>query len=137
MQDCIFCKIVNGQMPCEKIYEDENILAFMDISPANKGHALIIPKEHYETILELPQDLMEKVAAGTKKVAEGVVKASGVEGFNVLVNNKKVAGQLVPHVHFHVIPRFEDDGIDMTFTHKKYGDGEIGEYAQKIKEKLA
>lgn len=136
MTECVFCKIVNGEIPSEKIYEDDNVLAFMDISPANKGHALVIPKEHYETIIELPDGLMEKVAACTKKVAKGVVQATGVEGFNVLVNNKKIAGQLVPHVHFHIIPRFENDGIDMTFSHKKYEEGEIGEYAQKIKEKI-
>lgn len=136
MSDCIFCKIVKGEMPSEKVYEDDNVIAFMDISPANKGHTLIIPKEHYETILELPQDLMQKVAACSKKVAQGVVESTGAEGFNLLVNNKKIAGQLVDHVHFHIIPRFENDGIDMTFPHKKYGETEIGEYAQKIKEKI-
>ncbi len=136
MDDCVFCKIVRGELPSEKLYEDEYTLAFMDISPANKGHALIIPKEHHETILDTPNELMEKLGACTKKIAEGVTKAVGADGFNVLSNNKKAAGQLVFHLHFHIIPRFENDDIDMTFPHKKYDEGETEEYAENIRKNM-
>ncbi len=132
MDGCIFCKIVKGEIPSEKIYEDEFVMAFMDISPANKGHALVIPKEHYETMLDIPEKLLEKVASGTKKVAGAMVDGLSVEGFNVLNNNKSVAGQVVDHLHFHIIPRFEGDGVDMSFPHTKYDEGEMKEYAEKI-----
>ncbi|MFW5991470.1 MAG: HIT family protein [Candidatus Nanoarchaeia archaeon] len=134
--ECVFCKIINGEIPGETVYEEEDVLAIMDINPANKGHVLVIPREHYETYLDLPGELAEKIGSATQKVASGVLKATGAQGFNILNNNKKIAGQLVPHVHMHIIPRFENDGVDMSLTHKEYKEGEITEYAEKIRNNL-
>lgn len=134
--DCIFCKIVNGEIPGEKVYEDEEVVGIMDINPANKGHALVLPREHYETYTDLPDELAGKIAKVTKKVANGVLKATGVEGYNILNNNHKVAGQLVGHVHFHVIPRYENDGIKIDMPTKEYEDNELSDYAQKIKDSM-
>ncbi|MGM5482941.1 MAG: HIT family protein [Nanobdellota archaeon] len=134
--DCIFCKIIQDEIPGEKLYENENTLAIMDINPANKGHVLVIPKEHYETFTDLPDEIAAGLSKTTKKMAEAVNKATKTEGFNIVINNKKVAGQLVPHVHFHIIPRYENDGIDMSVKHKKYEDGELEDYAEKIRNNL-
>ena len=131
--DCIFCKIINGDIPGEKVYEDDDVLAIMDINPANKGHVLVIPRKHYETYLDLPDEIAAKMGKASKKVAQGVLKAAEVEGFNILNNNKKVAGQIVPHVHIHIIPRYEADGVDMSFSQKEYSEGELKSFADKIK----
>ena len=132
MDDCIFCKIIAGEIPCSKIYEDENVLAFLDIGPVNKGHALVIPKEHHETITDLPDELLCELSVAVKKVSDAVMKGTGCDGVNVLMSNKKAAGQLVPHAHLHIIPRFEDDGLKH-WPQGKYEDGE----ADKFKEKIA
>ena len=126
----MFCKIVKGEIPCAKIYEDEKILSFLDIAPANKGHALVMPKEHYETLLDVPDDIV--FLKVVKKVVRAMSSALGNEGFNILVNNKKVAGQLVPHVHIHIIPRFSGDGIKLNWMPKRYKDKEIDEFKEKI-----
>lgn len=136
MADCVFCKIINGEIPCVKVYEDKEVLAFLDISPVNKGHTLVIPKKHYEVITEVPQKTFTKLMAELHTIATAVVIATNAEGFNIINNNKKVASQEVPHVHFHIIPRFSDD----TFGHKwptvKYSENEIEEYRKKIEKEL-
>ncbi|MDP7179695.1 MAG: HIT family protein [Candidatus Woesearchaeota archaeon] len=131
MEGCLFCKIVEGEIPCAKLYEDEKILSFLDIAPANKGHALVMPKEHYETLLDVPDDI--ELMKVVKKVVRAMSSALGNEGFNILVNNKKVAGQLVPHLHVHIIPRFAGDGIKLNWMPKRYRDKEIEEFKEKIK----
>jgi len=131
-KECVFCKIVKGDIPSAKLYEDENILAFLDIMPANKGHALVIPKKHYEVLVDIPIDELEKLMDELKKITEAVIEATKAEGFNILMNNKKVAGQLVPHAHFHIVPRFSDDGLEFKWPSKKYEEGEIEEYKEKI-----
>jgi histidine triad (HIT) family protein len=131
MEGCLFCKIVEGEIPCAKLYEDEKILSFLDIAPANKGHALVMPKEHYETLLDVPDDI--ELMKVVKKVVRAMSSALGNEGFNILVNNKKGAGQLVPHLHVHIIPRFAGDGIKLNWMPKRYRDKEIEEFKEKIK----
>lgn len=133
MDDCIFCKIVKGEIPSTKVYEDEFFLAFLDIMPANKGHVLVIPKEHYEKLTDLPDDLLSKLALKVKEVAGMVVSGLSSQGFNIVQNNDKVAGQEVPHVHFHIIPRNSDDGLSIQWRHLKYEDGEAVEYQEKIR----
>jgi histidine triad (HIT) family protein len=128
MEGCLFCKIVEGEIPCAKLYEDEKILSFLDIAPANKGHALVMPKEHYETLLDVPDDI--ELMKVVKKVVRAMSSALGNEGFNILVNNKKVAGQLVPHLHVHIIPRFAGDGIKLNWMPKRYRDKEIEEFKE-------
>jgi histidine triad (HIT) family protein len=134
--DCIFCKIIKGDIPCTKVYEDENILSFLDIAPANKGHCLVVPKEHYETLIDAPEEIINYSLKVAKKIARAMSASLANEGFNVLINNNKVAGQLVPHVHMHIIPRFKRDGVRLNWTPKRYKDKEIVEFADKIKKFL-
>ena len=136
MEDCIFCKIIKGEIPCTKVYEDENIVSFLDIAPANKGHCLVVPKEHYETIVDAPDEIINYSMKVAKKISKAMSASLANEGFNVLINSKKVAGQLVPHLHMHIIPRFKGDGISLNWRPKKYRDKEIGEFAEKIKKFL-
>jgi histidine triad (HIT) family protein len=133
--DCIFCKIAKGQIPSAKVYESNDVLAFLDISPANKGHCLVIPKRHFETLTDMPDIELAALSAAVKKVALSVYTSLKADGFNIFMNNKKAAGQIVPHAHFHIVPRFKDDGISFDWPHRKYGEGELEEYAGKIKVK--
>lgn len=105
---CIFCKIVNKEIPTKVVYEDEKTMAFLDVNPRSKGHTLVIPKEHYETFDELPDDEMINLMKTVKKVVE-ILKSLNPDGYNILNNNKPAAGQEVPHVHFHVIPRYNEE----------------------------
>ena len=131
--DCVFCKIIKGDIPSAKVYEDESLISFLDIAPANKGHCLVMPKSHYETLLDTPNLELALTMKKTREIARAMSSALGNTGFNILVNNKKEAGQLVPHVHFHIIPRFSGDGIKLNWEHKKYDNKEIDEFANKIK----
>ncbi|MEM2954800.1 MAG: HIT family protein [Candidatus Nanoarchaeia archaeon] len=111
MQDCIFCKIANGHLPAKIIYDSPEIMAFLDIKPANPGHILIIPKEHYQFIFQMPQDLNTKIMELIKILSKAQIENLGAQGVNILQNNGAIAGQLIPHLHFHIIPRFKDDKI--------------------------
>ena len=105
-EKCIFCKIIKGDIPCAKIFENSKVFAFLDIAPANKGHALIVTKNHYETLLDIPDEELNDLMLGAKKIARAMSSALASEGYNILMNNRKVAGQLVFHAHLHIIPRF-------------------------------
>ncbi len=135
MSDCIFCKIIAGDIPSYKVYEDNNVLAFLDIAPINYGHTLVIPKKHYANLEEIPEDLLCKVTKAVKKVGKAIKEGLGVNGYNVGENNNPVAGQIVPHIHFHIIPRKENDGLTM-WPQKKYADDEAEEVLEKIKNKF-
>lgn len=110
--DCIFCKIVAGEVPCYKVYEDDNFLAFLDMYPVNNGHTLVIPKEHYDNIFELPENIASKYFVVVKKISEIVKKIMNADGINIGMNNLPAAGQVVFHSHIHVIPRFKNDGLN-------------------------
>ncbi|MEM4326221.1 MAG: HIT family protein [Candidatus Pacearchaeota archaeon] len=103
--DCIFCKIVKGELPCEKVFENKDFLAFLDIKPVVEGHTLLIPKKHFNTIMDLDKDTSQKYIEVIKEVARIIIKKYNAEGFNCSVNNGKVAGQIINHVHFHILPR--------------------------------
>ncbi|MFH1956128.1 MAG: HIT family protein [Patescibacteria group bacterium] len=133
--DCIFCKIVNGEIPAEKIYEDENVLAFLDITPVNPGHVLLIPKEHYENLYDLPDETLKQLAPIIKKLAIAVKKGVNAEGINIGMNNERSAGQLVPHAHFHIMPRFSNDG-HQHWHGQPYNEGEAKITSEKIKKFL-
>ncbi len=111
MPDCIFCKIVAKELPCYKIYEDDDFLAFLDIQPIAKGHTLIISKKHYNTFSETPVELLSKMIQIVHKIGQAVQKSTNADGFNIGLNNGSAAGQLIMHTHFHIIPRFNDDGL--------------------------
>ncbi len=104
--DCLFCKIIDQQIPSLKIYEDETAYAFLDISPFEEGHTLVIPKYHAETLLDLPEDVFVKFSHAIQRVAKIVKERLQADGFNVLQSNGKCATQVVPHVHFHIVPRW-------------------------------
>lgn len=135
--NCIFCKIVRGQLPCEKVYENDAVLAFMDIGPIIKGHTLVIPKAHHERLPEVPPDLLARVMAVVQRVAQAQFDGLGADGVNLHQTNGAVAGQTVPHVHFHVIPRFEGDGHSWNWRAGSYADrAEMAERAGRIRAAL-
>jgi len=136
-EDCIFCKIVAGEIPAAKIYEDEYTLAFMDISPIVKGHALVIPKDHYDPITQTPDDVLGRCMGVAKRIAQAQIDALGADGVNLHQANGAAAGQVVPHIHFHVIPRFDDDGHHCNWSGKEYDSmEEMGENAEKLKAEM-
>ncbi len=106
--NCIFCKIINGDIPSRKLYEDDKFIVMLDISPASKGHALVIPKEHYANIYELPEELCAEAMKLAKKMVAKMTEVLHADGFNILQNNGEVAGQTVHHFHMHLIPRYEN-----------------------------
>ena len=135
MNDCIFCKIIKGEIPCTKIYEDNKFLAFLDIAPVNFGHTLIIPKEHFKDTLETPDEILSELIIVGKRIGGALIKSLPAEGFNLSTNNGEAAGQVVFHTHFHIIPRRSDDGL----THwpkKEYKEGEAEGVAEKIKKAI-
>jgi len=114
-EDCIFCKIVKGEIESKKVYSDENFIGILDINPVSEGHSLIISKKHYETILDMPSSLGGELLDAIKKVSLKLMEEGRAEGFNILQSNDKVAQQEVPHLHFHVVPRKKDDGLNYRF----------------------
>lgn len=137
MGDCIFCKIIQGEIPATKVYEDEKVLAFMDINPLNDGHTLVVPKRHAETIFEIdPQDLIATMKVA-QRLAIAIKKALNSDGMIVVQLNNKAAGQMVPHLHIHLIPRWENDGLQIGKWEMKPGDMEkIKDIAEKIKKEV-
>ncbi len=134
MENCIFCKIIEKEIPCEKIYEDETALAFLDINPTNIGHTLTVSKKHFENINDLPEEIASHIIKIAKKISMAL-KKYGAEGVNISVNNGEVAGQIIPHFHIHIIPRYKGDNL-MPWPAKKYKEGEMKETAKKIIEVL-
>jgi histidine triad (HIT) family protein len=142
MDNCIFCKIVKGEIPSYKVYEDENIIAFLDIFPQYKGHTLIVPKAHYETIFDLPDVLAAEVLPLGKRVINAIEKVCNADGYNFVQNNREHAGQAVMHYHMHIIPRYKSKGPDgfkgLTEKKEKYEPTpeEMTELAEKIKNNI-
>ncbi len=135
-ENCIFCKIAAGQIPSLKIYEDKEILAFLDIGPISEGHTLVIPKQHYTKVHECPPQVLASIMSVLPKVAAAVFAASAADGYNILCNNGRAAGQLVEHLHFHIIPRKTGDGVFSRWPASKYPQGKAEEIAEKIRAKL-
>ena len=116
--DCIFCAIAAGEIPCFKVYEDDVVLAYLDINPCTKGHTLVLPKAHSAGLLDTPPDALKEIVARVQKVAAHVKEVLGCDGFNILQNNGEAAGQSVFHLHFHIVPRYKD-GPSLTFQSQK------------------
>ena len=134
MEDCIFCRIIKNEIPCHKIYEDDNVMAILDIKPATKhgGHILVLPREHFNLITDVPDYLLMKIILVIKKLSKVLLKFS--EGLNILQNNKEAAGQSLPHVHFHLIPRFKGDNVRVEkWDMNEYKSGEAEKVTSKIK----
>lgn len=135
MEDCIFCKIIKGDIPSAKVYEDDRVMAFLDIGPANKGHTLVVPKKHSKNILEDDLEDLNACMNTVQKVAMAIIRAVNAGGFNLITNTNKTAGQVISHTHFHIIPRFENDGLKH-WPQGKYKDGEMEEIQKKIVENI-
>jgi len=139
MDDCLFCKFVNKELTPAIIYEDENTLAFLDIKPAGRldGHTLIIPKKHYATIEDIPEAELTNLILITKKIAIAIKKYSGATGINIISNNYPSAGQMVDHIHFHIVPRIENDGIYYDSKRRDALQSGLLKVASEIKEEIS
>ena len=136
MNECVFCKINRGDVSSNKVYEDDNFFAFLDINPVNLGHVLVVPKNHYENIYSAPDEILCSLGPIVKKIAIAAKNGVNADGINIIMNNNGAAGQIVPHAHFHIIPRFADDGL-RHWPGKPYSNKEeAAKIAEKIKKEL-
>lgn len=135
MKDCIFCRIVSGEIPANIIYQDDDIVAFLDIKPVNPGHTLIIPKKHFGDFLETPEEILSMMTSVVKKIGQKIFDFKLGQGVNITNNIKSAAGQAVNHVHMHVIPRLENDGYEL-WHGREYAPGEAEKVAEKLKIEL-
>lgn len=137
-KDCLFCKIIDGEIPSTKVYEDDDVLAFLDISQTTKGHTLVIPKEHYDNFLDTPKETMHKVMDVAQRIGQAQVMVLGAKGVNILSNVNKPAGQSIMHFHVHVIPRYiASDGFSIEMKENpKASELSLPELASKIKNAL-
>jgi len=132
MEDCVFCKIIKGEIPCYKIYEDDFTLAFLDISREHFGHTLVVPKKHFKNILDCDEKYLQKVALAVQKISKHYITDCGFKGVNILNANGEEAQQSVFHLHFHIIPRQNKNEIDI-FPHKDKVKEELCEQMKKLK----
>lgn len=114
-EECLFCKIVRNEVPSKKIYEDENVVAFLDINPAAEGHALVIPRKHAENVFTISEEDLANVCSVTKEIASRIKSRMNASGVNILQNNGRSAGQIVDHYHAHIVPRYDDDSVMIKF----------------------
>lgn len=136
MENCIFCRIIGGEIPSSTVYEDDDFKVIMDISPAAKGHTIMLTKKHFANLLELEDKVAEKGLIVAKKVATAMKEQLGCDGINLLQNNGEAAGQSVFHLHFHIIPRYKDDNVKLPWVPVKYEEGEAMELATKIANRI-
>ena len=135
MENCIFCKIANGEIPAATLYEDENFRVILDLGPASKGHALILPKSHAANIYEMPDELAGKAMILAKKMAGALTKALNCDGFNIVQNNHEIAGQTVFHFHMHLIPRYKNakNNDILIWDHEEFTPEEMAEIRDSLK----
>lgn len=136
MDNCIFCKIAAGEIPSATVYEDDDFRAILDIAPAHKGHTIILPKTHAANLFELPDSIAGKLLPVAKKIATALKEELGCDGINILQNNGTAAGQTVFHLHVHIVPRYEGDGILPVWPQGSYKEGEAPALAKKLQEKM-
>jgi histidine triad (HIT) family protein len=136
MQDCIFCRIVSGQLPAARVLETPNVLAFLDIAPVHYGHTLVIPKAHHQNLLDLPDGLWQEIGQVCRRVAQAIQSSLKAQGFNIGMNNFAAAGQEVFHAHVHVIPRYFGDGLKL-FPQGNYKAGEMEKTAVQLRQALS
>ena len=135
-QECIFCSIASGEQEAAEVYRNDKVVAFLDINPVNPGHCLVIPVSHAEMLPELGPQELKACTQAVQEVADAVLEATDWPGLNVLQNNHRCAGQVIDHVHFHVIPRSPDDGFSLGWRQQDYAEGEMERMQQKIEEAL-
>jgi histidine triad (HIT) family protein len=134
---CVFCRIVAAEIPSAVVYEDDAVLAFLDIGPLAEGHLLVIPRDHYRDLSDMPPDSCAKLAEAIPTLARALLRVTKADGFNVLCNQGRAAGQLVAHVHFHLIPRREGDGLGYRWNAGKYPAGRSEHVAAEYQRALA
>lgn len=134
--DCIFCKIVAGKIPAQVVFDTEEAVAFLDVAPLADGHTLLIPKRHYHVLHDMPAAELRALTAHLPRLAAAVMNATGAEAYNVLQNNGRSAGQVVEHVHFHIIPRTASDDLGYRWNAKQYQEGRADELCSKIRSVL-
>ena len=133
MADCIFCKIIAGEIPSSKVYEDNQVVAFLDISQVTPGHTLVVPKQHFRNLLEMDADSSSQLFDRVPDIARKVMKATGAAGMNIINNNEEIAGQTVFHTHVHLAPRYEEtDGLQISFEAHEPDFPALAELAEKI-----
>ncbi len=135
MKDCLFCKITKGEIPSTKIYEDENSFAFLDTTPVNPGHTLLVPKKHSRNLFDTNDETLQQLAPTLKKLSIAIKEGTKADGINIHINNEPASGQVIFHTHMHIIPRFADDNLKL-WSGKKYNEGEMEEVVGKIKQQL-
>lgn len=133
---CIFCDIVQGRIPCEQVYATERVLAFLDIAPVHPGHVLVVPRAHYPTLAEIPADLGNDLLKALQQVYGAILRGVNATGLNVIMNNLRVAGQLVDHAHFHLIPRHENDGLQLWPQSSYQSQDQMHRVAEAIREAM-
>lgn len=133
MSDCVFCKLVNKEFPRATVYEDDAVIAIIPTGYVNKGHVLVIPKNHAVTLLDAEESDLCECMKAIKKVAKAVKESTNCDGINLYQNNFPASGQEVPHVHFHIIPRFKDDGLKLWGLKQDYEENEMNQIADNIK----
>jgi len=136
VDDCVFCKIVRKELPSEVLYEDDHVLAILDINPIHYGHSLVIPKVHCSDFLSLPETCHASVMTAAQKVTSAIVRGLDLEGYNLFTNNGRIAGQSVFHFHLHITPRYPDDNIRFVLELKRYKNGEMATIAETIRRHL-
>lgn len=133
MTDCVFCKIVSRKIPAEILYENDHAIAVLDINPIHFGHALIIPKQHCNDFLDLPDETYHSILQAAKIVTYALVQSLKLEGYNIFSNNGTIAGQSVFHFHLHITPRYRGDNIRFVLNLREYSDGDIKRYGTMIR----
>ena len=135
--NCIFCKIIAAEIPAAVVYEDDTVLAFLDVGPLADGHLLVIPREHYTRLTEVPLEHCAQMASVLPLLGRAALEVTKAEGFNVLLNQGAVAGQAVPHIHIHIIPRRKDDQLGYRWNAGKYPEGRVSQFAAVYQVALA
>ncbi len=135
-QDCIFCKIANGEIPSSTVYENSDFKVILDVAPAAKGHCLIIPKEHFRNIFDIDADTAAKLFSLATEVARALKQELACDGLNIVQNNGASAGQTVDHFHLHLIPRYEGDDVDIKWVPKQSDGQELAELAKALRKRI-
>lgn len=133
---CVFCKIVAGEIPAAVVYQSDSALAFLDVAPLADGHLLVIPQAHYCKFADMPSEECVQVVGVLPRIARAVREVTGAEGFNILLNEGQAAGQVVPHVHFHIIPRFANDELGYRWKSGQYSPGRAEELTTALQSSL-
>lgn len=133
--DCIFCKIIAGDIPSHKVYEDDKVMAFLDILPISPGHTIVVPKKHVSDLEDLTEEDFSAMSMAVKRLGKAVINGLNVKGYSIFLDNKSAANQHVPHVHFHLVPRAEGDGLER-WPQSGYGEGEAEHCLKRIQAEL-